>query len=198
MRFRLSTSRAVLFGVMFVTALIVFLPLRVVVGGVTARAADGLAWAGHLEEARVGPAVLGDVDTRISPLRLLMGEARLAVSRPGLSGAITVASNRREVEGLTGTLPMEAVPIASFDLSDVTVRFRDGICDRAEGIVRADSDRGALNGSVRCDRGALLLPLASASGQDRLDLRITGDGRYSAGLIADGRPVSISGRLDGL
>lgn len=195
MRIRFPSSRPVIFGVMFVVALIVFLPLRFVVGGVTAREASGLAWAGSLKEARFGPAVLGDLDARLSPLRLLIGEARLAVSRPDFTGAVLMASNRRAAESVTGTLPLDNLPIASFDLSDVTVRFRDGLCDRAEGIVRANTDRGSLSGSARCDRGALLLPLASGSGQEKLDLRVSGDGRYDAALVANGQPVAISGQF---
>lgn len=195
MRIRIPSSRPVIFGVMFAVALIVFLPLRVVVGGVTAREASGLAWAGSLKEARVGPAILGDLDAGLSPLRLLIGEARLSVSRPDLKGAAVMALNRRAAESVTGTLPLDGLPIASFDFTDVSVRFRDGLCDRAEGIVRANTDRGALSGAARCDRGALLLPLANGSGQEKLDLRVTGDGRYDAAIVAGGQPVTISGQF---
>jgi general secretion pathway protein N len=71
----------------------------------------------------------------------------------------------------------------------------------------------ALVGQARCDGGSLRLPLASASGAERLDIRLWADGRYrvealvrpadpalAAGLIAAGfRPVG-SGfglRVDG-
>jgi general secretion pathway protein N len=195
MRIRLPTSRSLIFGAMFAVMLIVFLPLRIVVGGVTAREASGLAWAGSLKEARIGPAILGDLDAQLSPLRLLVGEARLAVSRPDFAGAAIMSPNRRAVEAATGTVPMDALPVASFDFTGVSVRFRDGLCDRAEGLVRANTDRGALSGAVRCDRGALLLPLASASGQEKLDLRVSGDGRYDAGIAMGGQPVTISGQF---
>ncbi|MBS0502875.1 MAG: type II secretion system protein N [Proteobacteria bacterium] len=195
MRIRFPTSRPVIFGVMFMVALIMFLPLRMVVSGVTAREASGLAWAGSLKEARVGPAVLGDLDARLSPVRLLVGEARLAVSRADFTGAVVMAPNRRAAESVTGTLPLDGLPVGSFDFSDVSVRFRDGLCDRAEGIVRANTDRGSLSGAARCDRGALLLPLANGSGEDKLDLRVTGDGRYDAGIVAGGQPVTISGQF---
>ena len=48
---------------------------------------------------------------------------------------------------------------------------------------------------VRCDRGALLLPLASASGQDRLELRVMGDGAYRAVMAGAGPAMTLSGRF---
>jgi general secretion pathway protein N len=41
----------------------------------------------------------------------------------------------------------------------------------------------SLSGNVRCDGGALLLPLVSQSGMERLNLRLFEDGRYRVELI---------------
>ncbi|MEO5865897.1 MAG: type II secretion system protein N, partial [Sphingomonas sp.] len=41
---------------------------------------------------------------------------------------------------------------------------------------------GAMSGEARCEGGALLLPLVSASGAERVVLRISGAGHYHADL----------------
>jgi general secretion pathway protein N len=197
MRIRLPMRRAVLFAILFVLALLVLLPLRLVIGGsgLSAREASGTIWSGTLKEARVGPAVLGDLDVRVAPLPLLTGRLQLDLSRPGaapdrLSGSLVLSRNRRAIERATGLVPIEAsigaLPLASLDLTDVTARFRDGICDRAEGIVRANLSASAtgsnlpasLSGTARCDRGAVLVPFALGGTGGRVELRIHGDGRY--------------------
>jgi general secretion pathway protein N len=54
-----------------------------------------------------------------------------------------------------------------------------------------------LTGDARCDGGALLLPLASQSGQERIDLRIRADGAYEATMrIRTADPV-LAGTLAG-
>lgn len=218
MRVRIPMRRAVLFAIMFAVALLVFLPLRFVLGavggGLTAREASGPVWAGSLKEARIGPAALGDLNARLSPFPLFLGHARIEVARPSaapdrLTGSFVVGGNRRSAESVTGVIPVEglfgSLPIASLDLTDVTVRFRDGECDRAEGIVRANiaGDVGgfslpaSLSGAARCDRGALLLPLASGPGAEGLALRIFGDGRYEARLNIRATEPAMIERLTG-
>jgi general secretion pathway protein N len=196
MRIQVPMRRAVLFAALFAIALVAFLPLRLVLGGngLTAREASGSVWAGRLKEARIGPAALGDLDARLAPLPLLVGHARVGLARPSgapdrLTGALSLARHRRAIESVSGTIPIDsmgALPIASLSLTDVTVVFRDGTCDRAEGQVQASlSGTGlpaSLSGAVRCDSGALLLPLASGPGTEGVALRIFGDGRYEAQL----------------
>lgn len=216
MRLRVPMRRIVLFGAMFALALIVFLPLRLALGaiddGLSAREATGPVWAGSLKEARVGPASLGDLNARLAPTPLLIGRARLEVERPSattdrLSGAFGLGANRRSAESVTGVIPVDALfaplPIGSLELTDVTVRFRDGTCDRAEGLVKANVSGeigglplpAGLTGAARCDRGALLLPLASGSGTEGLALRIFGDGRYEARLSVRATEPALVARL---
>lgn len=192
MRLRIPMRRAALFGLMLAVALIAFLPLRLFVTGIGARSVGGSIWVGRIKEARVGPLALGDLNARLSPLSLLGGKLRFVIARPGFTGAFSVGGGGRAAESLTGNVVVEGLPITSLDLTGVTVRFRDGRCDSAEGLVRANTDRGSLEGAARCDRGTLLLPLAGASGQDRLELRLFGDGRYEARL---GKGVPFSGRF---
>jgi general secretion pathway protein N len=200
MRIQVPMRRAVLFALLFAVALLLFLPLRLVVGGsgLAAREASGSVWSGSLKEARIGPAVLGDLNARVAPLPLLTGRMRIDLFRPSaapdrLSGALVVSRNRRAVEGATGLVPIQALsgplPLTSIELTDVTVRFSDGICDRAEGMVRANLAAGpagtnlpaSLGGTVRCDRGAALVPFVAGGTGGRIELRIFGDGRFEIG-----------------
>lgn len=218
MRIRVPARRIVIFSAMFVAALVAFLPLRVVMGavdsGIDAREASGSVWAGHLKEARIGPAVLGDLNARLSPLRLLTGQATIRVERPGaapdrFSGAFGVSRNSRSAESVTGNIPLETglgpIPVSSLDLTGVTIRFRDGACQDASGAVRANLSGGTaglalpatLSGAVRCDRGALLLPLKSGSGAESLSLRIDADGRYEADMRVQTSDPVMAARLTG-
>ena len=197
MRIRLPMRRVVLFVILFALAALLLLPLRLVIAGsgLVAREASGSVWSGSLKEARIGPAVLGDLDARVAPLPLLTGRMRIDLARPSaapdrLSGALVLSRNRRAIESATGVVPIEAslgaLPVTSLDLTDVTVRFRDGACDRAEGVVRANLSSGAagsnlpasLSGALRCDSGAALLPFVVGGTGGRFELRIFGDGRW--------------------
>ena len=218
MRILVPTRRLVLFAALFAVALLVTLPLRLVLGSVdgalSAREASGSAWSGSLKEARLGPASLGDLSAGLSPLALLTGQARIEVERPSgasdrFAGAFATGARWQSAENVTGTIPVGGLfgplPIASIELTDVTVRFRDDACDRAEGLVRATlSDDAAglplpasVSGAARCDRGALLLPLASGSGGEGVSLRVFGDGRYSAELRMQATEPAIVARLTG-
>lgn len=206
-RVRLSTGPAALFGAMLLVGLFVFLPMRLVLGwtgageqGLVARAVTGSVWGATLSEARFGDLTLGDVRARLSPLPLLIGRATLALDGPGgqgappLSGRASLSRHTAGVDGFTGRMAAGAafqpLPVTALDLDDVTVRFEDDACVAASGGVRAmlagDVAGVALppsiEGTARCDAGALLLPLASAAGSEAVALRIMGSGRYRADL----------------
>lgn len=218
MRLRIPARRIVLFGALLALALLVFLPLRLVLGwaggGLTAREVSGPVWSASLKEARIGRAALGDLRARLAFLPLLIGQARLEASREsgaadGFTGAFGVSARTRFAESVSGIIPVDALfaplPIASLELTGVSVRFHDGQCDRAEGLVRASlagdmrdlALPASLSGAARCDRGALLLPLASGSGAEGLALRIFGDGRYEAEVRVRGTDPAIVERLSG-
>jgi general secretion pathway protein N len=105
-----------------------------------------------------------------------------------------VSRHGQGVDDLTATLPtgraFAPLPVTQLVLENVTVHFKDGTCDRAEGRVRAILVGEAagialpaeLAGIARCDGAALLLPLASQAGAESIELRITGEGRYTAAL----------------
>ncbi len=215
MRIQLPMRRVMLFAALVALALILSLPLRLVLGAVggplAAREARGSVWSGRLMEARIGPAALGDLEARLAFLPLLTGQARIEVERDSaapdrFAGSFGFGSSRASAESVTGLVPVEgasgALPVAALELTDVTVRFRDGACEEAEGLVRASLTAtqpglpASLSGAVRCDRGALLLPLTAGGGGEGIALRIFGDGRWSAELRMRGLATpAIQGRF---
>ena len=211
-RFRLTTGPLALFGAVFVLALIVLLPLRLVLGqfdlartGFAAREATGSVWFGAVREAGIGSIALGDLGAALSPWPLFVGRGRIdlaghsTTTTRAVHGAVSVSRHSIGVDDMTAVLPGGAVfarfPISGLDLDDVSVRFTDGNCDKAEGRVKAAlggdiagiSLAQGLSGTVRCDGGALLLPLASQSGTEQALVRIWQAGRFRAELTV--KPV---------
>jgi general secretion pathway protein N len=212
MRLRLRWWRQIFFVCALLFSLAALLPLRFALGwlgyadkGLAAREATGSVWLGALTEARFGTVSLGDVATRLRFLPLLIGRARLDLQQAddGLRGAVTVSRHGFGIDDATGRIEAEALadlPPPTLDLADLSVRFADGMCVHAEGLVKARfagelvgvSLTAGFSGEARCDGPAVLLPLASQSGGDRLDVRLFADGRYriDAALRPGGLPYS--------
>lgn len=218
MRIRLPVGRTLFLVAAIVLALVALLPLRFAVEwlgfdrrGLAARGATGSIWLGALQEAQLGPVALGDVKARLNFLPLLIGRARISVERPGndapFAGALTVTRHGFGVEDITGRLRTAALfaplPIASVQLEDFSAGFVSGRCARAEGRVRADiaGELGGLglasglNGSARCAADALLLPLASESGMEQLNIRLFADGRYGLDLLVRSPDPAVHAQL---
>ena len=91
------------------------------------------------------------------------------------------------VDGVTASLPAATLfaplPVTTLALEDVTVRFRDGVCEEAAGRVRATvvGEAGGLPlpptmmGTARCEAGALLLPMAGQGGTSAYLYLMTGN-----------------------
>src|SRR3954470_1601157 len=148
----------VFFLAAFAFSLMALIPLSVAVSwfggeGLAAREATGSIWLGMLKEAQLGPVPLGDVRARLNMLPLLLGRARLSLSRDApdglFEGAVSVSRYSFGVGDMpgqfrTGVL-FAPVPIVGLDLDDVSVHFQDGQCESAEGRVRATA-AGELGG----------------------------------------------------
>lgn len=207
MKIRLDTRPAVLFGGLALLALIAFLPMRLVLGlvglgeyGLSARAVTGPVWYGQLIEARIGDLPLGDIRARLSPFQLLIGRARLDLNgapqgnRPALTGAITTSRYSFGVDDMTGPIPtgpaFAPLPINRLDLEAVSIRFDNGACATAQGRVKAQLSGAmaamplpqSMSGNVKCEGGALIVPLVSPAGTEAITLLIRGNGRYRATL----------------
>lgn len=219
-RFRLRTGRAALFGALLAIGLLVFLPLRLVLGiagvadaGLTARAAEGSVWAGRLRDARLADIALGDLDAHLSPWSLLLARARIQldsdVDTPAraVHGAIGVSRNGVRADDVDATIApgrlLAPLPVTGLTLEALSVRFEDGACVAAEGRVRASlagdvagvAMPASLSGAVRCEGRALLVPLTSQAGAERVDLRIEGTGRYRATVTLQPADATALARL---
>lgn len=217
---RLRTGRAALFGAMLFLALVALLPMRLALGvaglgeaGLTARAATGTLWSGRLKEARAAGLDLGDLEAGVSPLQLLLGRAHVHLFAPGdaaarsLRGAVIASRHAAGVEHLSATLPAPGVfqplPVTALMLDDVSVSFRDGSCDRADGRVQASLAgsvagvplTGVMSGAARCDGGDLLLPLATVAGTEHADIRLHADGRYRLAMSMAAPDPATAGNL---
>ena len=212
---RLRTRPMALFLALMAAALLVFLPMRLVLGwaaptGFSARTVSGTVWRGRLSEARVGTIALGDLQAGLSPLDLLIGRVRLRVRGTGtepLGATVTAARYGIDLTDVTASLPgaslFAPLPVSTVTLDGVTVRFRDGLCQAASGRVRAvlSGDLGgvalggSLEGAVRCEAASLLVPLASAAGDQAIVLRVQGDGRYRADLSTTPPDPATAARL---
>jgi len=221
MRFRLPLKRTVFFLAALVLALLILLPLRVAAGwfdmggrGLAAREVEGSLWFGRLREAQFGPVLLGDVDARLNLLPLFLGRARLSLHRDADSGgafdgAVTVTRNSFGLEDLTGQLQARGLfgplPIATLDLDDVSVHFEGDQCESAEGQVRAGLSPevaglalpSGLSGAVRCQAGAVLLPLAGQSGMEQVNVTIQASGRWQADVVVRPTDPATIQRLTG-
>jgi general secretion pathway protein N len=206
--------RLVFFAVALPIALIVFLPLRLAAGwfglgerGLAAREATGRLWSGAFAEAELGPVPIGDLRAGLDVLPLLLGRARLSLAgedAAAVRGAVTVSRGAFGVDDVTGQLRAGALlaplPVAAFDLDDISVRFIDGQCSRAEGNVRltlAGEVAGiglpsGLTGAASCADGAVAIPFVSQSGMERLELRLSPDGRTRADISI--RPTDDAAR----
>lgn len=214
-RIRLATRPAVLFGAMFIAALLALLPMRLALGwfglgerGVTAREVAGSIWWGGLGEARFGDVALGDVSAGLSPIQLFVGRARIDLQgladSPGerLRGALGISRTSSGIDDVTAHLVTGNVfaplPVTALDLADVSVRFEDGQCLRADGRVTATIAAvipqlnlpQTMTGIVRCEGGQLLVPLASAAQTESVALTLSESGRFRAVLTA--RPADAA------
>lgn len=205
-RIRLRTAPTALFGAMLVIALVVFLPMRAALGwagvgaqGFVARSVSGTIWGATLRDAQFGDLALGDLHARLSPWPLLVGRAKIVLEGPEsaaqtLRGAASISRHAVGIEDLTAHIAtggvFAPVPVSALDLDAVSVVFRDGRCESAEGRVRAtlSGDVGGIAlpqtvaGNARCDGDALMLPLTSQAGVEGIALRIDAGGRYRAAL----------------
>ncbi|QLC21291.1 type II secretion system protein N [Parasphingopyxis sp. CP4] len=200
-----SRSRIILFGAVFIVALLALLPMRTGMEwlglsdrGVAARSADGSVWNGQLIESQFGDAALGNVDAGLNLFPLMLGRARVAVARSpdnaaifgDFRGTISVSG----ISDMNATLPADwlfaPLPVSALELENVTVEFDNGQCADADGLVRARIGGSlggialpeALVGNAACEDDALLLPLISQSGMEQMDVRILADGDFSAEL----------------
>lgn len=188
---------------LFILGLLIFFPLRIALGlagfermGVTARDVRGTIWSGRMDQLMLGKVPVGPVRVALSPIHLLAGRARFDMERKAgladdISGAMTAGFGRFGIDDVTGLVPLgrtlAPLPIGGVVMEDVSVHFASGRCGHAEGRVRAQVTAQiaglnltqGLSGAATCDGDALLLPLVSQSGMEKINLRLWASGRYT-------------------
>lgn len=187
-----------------VFAALIFFPLRLALdiagtgASASARQVRGAVWRGRIDGLALGPVALGDMYAAVSPVQLLAGRVRLDLWRDDpqgadpLRGAWTAGFNQRGIDDVTGAVPVGGafapLPLSALEFDDVTVHFAGDSCARAQGRVRARLEgqfgglslSQGLSGEAICDGVAVLFPLVSQTGLEKLSLRVWRDGRFTA------------------
>lgn len=215
----LSRRMRILLILVLLLGLLLFLPLRVALGlaglerlGVAARDVRGTVWSGGIDQLMLGNMPLGSVRAGLSPISLLMGRARFDVARTkglpdDIRGAITVGFGRIGIDDVSGAVPLgrtfTPLPVSSLMMEDVSGYFSGDRCGHAEGRVRArlagqfpglNLSQG-LSGVAACDGDALVLPLVSQSGLEKITLRVWRSGRYVAEMRIETTDATLAGTL---
>lgn len=165
--------------VAFLIAVAALVPLRQVLpADFSAANASGTVWNGRITSARWQGVNLGSFNIGLRLAPLLLGEARLAVDGPDLSGGVILGQG---VEALTGRRMVAGLPINSLAAQDLTLLFKDGQCASASGTVAASlqANGEVLSGTPRCIGNAAAVSLASADGLTALTLTLSAGGQMS-------------------
>jgi len=192
-------------------AALFFMPMRMAIemAGLddekfSAKQITGSIWNGHIGGAKIGPLELGDLDAAMQFWPLLTGTAKLDLSRGtsegqnSLSATIGKSGEVLLVENATTSInigrQLAPLPTSDIDFEGVNISFANGRCQSASGKVRVSLDANipgldlqqGLLGNAECKDGALILPLTSGSGMEKLTLKLEASGRYTARLFLKG------------
>ncbi len=192
-----------LIAVLALVLLIALFPMRIALAGlgdnavIGVREVEGSVWNGRLKGVTVGELVLGDFDASISPWRLIMlrGYVDVAsVSNASLRGTLIGSPWNWGFRDMTAQLALAGafapLPVESLGLAGAGIRFEGDRCVQTTGTLRLQLkgaingvDLGsALSGPLRCDGKAVSALLVSGSAMERVALRLTPEGAYSARL----------------
>ncbi|WP_164115707.1 type II secretion system protein N [Sphingorhabdus sp. Alg239-R122] len=216
----ISAKRALIILAALLICLLIFIPMRIVLGmsdleerGMSAKAVEGSIWSGRLRELHIGKLPLGDVSARLRAPPLLTGKTEIVIngkqsaSSPALHAVIGGNDDVLIARNVTADIATRGifapVPVSNIQLENVNAEMRDGKCVEASGTVRVNVQQSllgmnlsrGLSGKIACRYGALYVPLAGQSGLERLDLTIKEGGRYEAVFKVEGSPADMTGIL---
>ena len=184
--------------------------------GITAREVAGTIWDGAIGDFRVGALPLGDVAANLRPLPLLIGRREIHIERLNATGAPNAgdlgafSANAAGGDGwlslsqVQGQVPLGdalgSIPATALGFDGFHAELSGGRCVGAGGQVSliltpfSELMPGgvALNGTARCSKGALYVPMTGPTGLEHLFLRLEPDGRWRADLVLAGLPAEIA------
>lgn len=221
---KLGVKRILTLAFVLLVLLALFLPLRIVFEasglaskGISARSIEGSVWSGTIRDLRLGRLALGDMDAALSPLALLRGDivlgmtrAQDAADRTPLAFDLGKSGNRLTLRNAKGEVPasdlLAPLPVRSVALDGVNITFDGKACTQSSGAVRINIEQSlfgitlqrGLSGTIRCEGAGLLLPLQGQSGMEMLDIRLTGEGRYTADFSLSGLSSGMGEALGAL
>lgn len=196
-----------------------FIPLRLAIiatgkwgSTISARQVSGSIWRGQMDQLMLGGITLGTVEASVSPFQLLMGRVRIDLWRKqgrddDFSGAWIHGFGQNGIDDVSGNIPagtsLAPLPVSMLEFQHVTADFVGDTCVRAQGRLRLRLSSqyaglnlsGGFSGAAECDGTALLFPLMSQTGMERLSLRIWRDGRYNAQLAIKGDDAANAASL---
>lgn len=205
-----------LFGIMAL-ALFGLFPLRVALGlsdleriGFTARQVAGTIWYGRIGSLHLRSQPLGTFEVQLDPFALLIGNISMQFERmedpQGLLEGQLVAGFGRGIKHANGRIAagdmFAPLPVEAFELQDVTVLFRNGVCIEAEGRVTPvitapipGLQLGGLSGALQCDGERARVQMTSAAGAERVEFYVSSSGRYRGWLSVRTTAPGISSAL---
>jgi general secretion pathway protein N len=183
------TLRIAVLVVMFAVTLLALLPLRFAWAAaqpardLEVASVTGTVWSGELRDVRWRGVELGDLHVT-SSLIDRPGDLTLHVkSREGLlkSASVATSSTGSAIENLTIAVELSrlfsgASPGATLRLTDGALALDGAACRTAKGRVTTDEIRTqglpALEGTIACEKGQLVMSLASFNRAQRLAISI--------------------------
>jgi hypothetical protein len=171
--------------------------MKLVERGLAAAETEGTVWSGRLNEASFRGVRLGDLHVGLKFAPFLLGRSHLVLEtldRPGRA-VVRKEGRRLALADATLTVPMNlgngVIPLqGELRLQDITVVFRDGSCETAQGRVVSDLlTRNAqllqwqgpeLSAEIACRGRGVVVPLrgSSAGTEVNATLSFEADGAY--------------------
>jgi general secretion pathway protein N len=190
-------KRALILALALIAGLIGWWPLRLALPpGLAAAQVDGRLWQGRISDARLGGVALGDVELGLAGAELLRGRLAWRLQGTRVTGLAWRSFSGVGADQLDARLDLAGaspLPLGEASISGLNIVMADGRCSAAQGsvVVATAVPGGPLQGALACRDGALVLPLVSADGRNRLDVSLK-DGRWRAvvslgGIAADQR-----------
>lgn len=181
--------------------------------GVSARNSQGTIMSGALRDASMGRVHIGDVNARLHWMSLLKGRIGFALERgnapqsPGISGVVGRSGGGLYADQLSASIDGKALVKelngAQLYFEKFSVKFSNGQCSDASGVVRLSFDdsalgaiiRGGMIGKAECRQKDLFLPLMSQSTMERAFVRIKPNGHYLLTLTISEPPADMANAL---